>query len=130
MKKLLIVDDEKDVIKFLKLRFESKKYTVVTAENGEQALVQAEKEMPDVIVLDILMPGMDGFEVCERLKSKEKTADIPVVMLTCLTDQKSISRGKQVGAHDFISKPFDFDKLEATINEHFKKIEAETGKKK
>ena len=86
--------------------------------------------MPDVIVLDILMPGMDGFEVCEKLKSKEKTADIPVVMLTCLTDEKSKEKGAQVGAHGFISKPFDFTRLEGIINDHFKKIEEETGKKK
>ncbi|MFA4858749.1 MAG: response regulator [Candidatus Margulisiibacteriota bacterium] len=130
MRKLLLVDDEPDVVKFLKLRFESKGYAVVTAGNGPQALQVAESELPDVIILDILMPGMDGFEVCEHLKNKEKTADIPVVMLTCLTDEKSKTKSKEVGAAEFISKPFDFVKLEGVINDHFKKLEEETGKKK
>ena len=76
------------------------------------------------------MPGMDGFEVCEHLKSKEKTADIPVVMLTCLTDEKSKIKSKAVGAENFVSKPFDFAQLESVINDHFKKLEEETGKKK
>jgi DNA-binding response OmpR family regulator len=129
MRKILIVDDEPDVVKFLRLRFEAKNYNVVTAGDGTQALEVAQGEMPDVILLDILMPGIDGFEVCEHLKSQEKTADIPVIMLTCLTDEKSKLKGRQVGAQEFISKPFDFDKLEASIAEHFKKIEQETGKK-
>ena len=107
-KKILVVDDEPDVIATLESLLKRREYTVITASDGESCLELAEYNKPDLILLDIIMPNLDGFEVCRRLKSNVKTKDIPVIMLTALGEEKNLSRGLEEGARCFISKPFSF----------------------
>src|SRR5512134_3901506 len=85
------------------------------AENGFQAIEKAKQLLPDVILLDIMMPGMTGFEVCERIRSDPQIAEIPIVVLTALDDRESLLRALKAGADDFISKPFDRYELRARL---------------
>jgi DNA-binding response OmpR family regulator len=106
-KKILVVDDEPDIQKILKFRLEENHYEVITAPDGKSCLKKAVEEKPDLIILDILMPRLNGFEVSQRLKKDSKTKDIPIVMLTALAQEKDLSRGLEAGASCFITKPFN-----------------------
>ncbi|HTV90898.1 MAG TPA: PleD family two-component system response regulator [Stellaceae bacterium] len=103
--RVLVVDDVELNIKLLEAKLANEYFEVLTAGNGPRALELAETELPDIILLDVMMPRMDGFEVCERLKANPKTADIPVVMVTALSDVADRLRGLAVGADDFLTKP-------------------------
>lgn len=103
--KILVVDDIAPNVKLLEAKLTREFFHVVTAMSGPEALEKAKSERPDVILLDIMMPGMDGFEVCERLKADPSTQNIPVVMVTALTDISDRVRGLEAGADDFLSKP-------------------------
>ena len=103
--KILVVDDIAPNVKLLEAKLAREFFRVVTAMSGPEALEKAKSEKPDVILLDIMMPGMDGFEVCERLKADPETQNIPVVMVTALTDISDRVRGLEAGADDFLSKP-------------------------
>jgi two-component system cell cycle response regulator len=103
--RVLIVDDIPPNIKLLEAKLTSEYYDVITAENGHKALELARRESPDLILLDIMMPGLDGFKVCEILKSDPATAHIPVIMVTALSDAADRVRGLEAGADDFLSKP-------------------------
>tara|TARA_R100000365_G_C2748382_1_gene79783 strand:+ start:4101 stop:5468 length:1368 start_codon:yes stop_codon:yes gene_type:complete len=105
--RILVVDDIEANRRLLKARLEAQYYTVLLAENGMQALGMAKNEQPDIILLDVMMPGMDGYEVCKRLKSDNETAHIPVVMVTALNDTEDRIRGLDAGAEDFLTKPFE-----------------------
>jgi two-component system response regulator VicR len=107
MTKIMVVDDEPDLLEVVKLILESDGYQVVTASSGQEALNKIEKEMPDLVLLDIIMPKMDGWEVFSRIKSNPMTHEIPVIMLTA-KDQRI---DKLIGLHvvrvdDYITKPF------------------------
>ena len=107
MTKIMVIDDEPDLLEVVKLILESDGYQVVTAGSGQEALNRIEKDMPDLVLLDIIMPRMDGWEVFSRIKSNSKTEDIPVIMLTA-KDQRI---DKLIGLHvvrvnDYITKPF------------------------
>jgi two-component system, cell cycle response regulator len=103
--KILVVDDIAPNVKLLEAKLTREFFRVITAMSGPEALEKAKAEKPDVILLDIMMPGMDGFEVCERLKADPATQNIPVVMVTALTDISDRVRGLEAGADDFLSKP-------------------------
>lgn len=103
--KILVVDDIAPNVKLLEAKLTREFFRVITAMSGPEALEKAKAEKPDVILLDIMMPGMDGFEVCERLKADPATQHIPVVMVTALTDISDRVRGLEAGADDFLSKP-------------------------
>ena len=106
--KILIVDDEPRNVKILQIQLKARGYTVYTAADGLEALDVVEKEMPDLILLDINMPKMDGFEVVERIRADETTEFIPIVMITALRDtRENRIKSIEVGADDFIEKPFD-----------------------
>ncbi len=109
--KILIVDDVMSNVLLLKVLLTNEKFNIVTANNGTQALEQVEKENPDLILLDVMMPDMSGFEVAQHLKAKAQTADIPIIFLTALNSTADIVKGFQVGANDFISKPFNKEEL-------------------
>ena len=111
MKKILVVDDEPDVVELLESRLRSGGYEVVTASNGEECLEKAVKHNPDLILLDILMPKLNGFETCKRLKENDKTKDTPVIMLTSLAQEKDLSKGLERGVCCFITKPFNPEDL-------------------
>lgn len=109
--KILIVDDVMSNVLLLKVLLTNEKFAIATASNGRQALEQVEKENPDLVLLDVMMPDMSGFEVAQHLKSNSNTADIPIIFLTALNSTADIVKGFQVGANDFISKPFNKEEL-------------------
>ena len=109
--KILIVDDVMSNVLLLKVLLTNEKFAIATASNGRQALEQVEKENPDLVLLDVMMPDMSGFEVAQHLKSNPNTADIPIIFLTALNSTADIVKGYQVGANDFISKPFNKEEL-------------------
>ncbi len=112
---ILIVDDEIVSRYTVEVLLESEGYNLVFAENGEEALEKAEELVPDLMLLDVMMPGMDGFQVCQILRANPRLAELPVVMVTALDDRESRLRGIEVGADDFMSKPFDRAELRARV---------------
>ncbi|MFO8012949.1 MAG: response regulator [Phycisphaerae bacterium] len=113
--KILVVDDYAANVKLLERNLQAAGYETVAAYDGEQALAQVDAEQPDLVLLDIMMPKVDGFEVCRRLRADEATAVIPVIMVTALKETEDRIRGLEAGADDFISKPFDRAELLARV---------------
>lgn len=105
--RVLVVDDILPNVKLLEAKLLSEYYDVVTATSGQEALDKLDEAKPDIILLDVMMPGMDGFEVCHRIKHDDRYAHIPVVMVTALTDKEDLVRGLEAGADDFLSKPIN-----------------------
>lgn len=104
MKKILIVEDEQSLLKLLELNFKSSGYTVYKSINGDEAYNMALEQQPDLILLDILLPGESGMSVLERLKKNERTKDIPVIMLTNFNEPERIEQAKEKGAVDYLVK--------------------------
>ena len=109
--KILIVDDVMSNVLLLKVLLTNEKFQIATASNGRQALDQVTKEKPDLVLLDVMMPDMSGFEVSQQLKANPETAEIPIIFLTALNSTADIVKGFQVGGNDFISKPFNKEEL-------------------
>ncbi len=112
-KRILIVDDEVSILKFLRSNLEDKGYAVISASNGEEALNTIERELPDLIVLDVMMPKMDGFEVCRQLR---EWSQIPIIMLSARGDEKDKVKCLDLGADDYIVKPFGASELMARVS--------------
>lgn len=113
--KVLVIDDEKNIIEFIRLGLRYEGFQVESASDGEQGVTAAQRINPDLIILDIMMPGIDGLEVCRRLRSNPTTRDVPVLMLTAKDDVRDRITGLQTGADDYLTKPFDFEELLARI---------------
>ena len=109
--KILIVDDVMSNVLLLKVLLTNEKFQIATASNGRQAIDQVEKEKPDLVLLDVMMPDMSGFEVSQQLKANPETSEIPIIFLTALNSTADIVKGFQVGGNDFISKPFNKEEL-------------------
>jgi signal transduction histidine kinase len=116
--RILLVDDEPLIIDTIRMALEAARYNVSVAVSGEMAMKAAESVRPDIILMDIVMPGMDGYETCGRLKSNKKTNEIPVIFLTTLTETFDKLKGFQCGASDYILKSVDVDELLARIETH------------
>lgn len=114
--RILIVDDNQDSLEILRVRLESWGYRAQTARDGEEALAQVEASPPDLILLDIMMPRVDGIEVARRIKTNEALPFIPIIMETALDTTEAKVEGLDAGADDYITKPIDFDELKARIN--------------
>ena len=112
---LLIVDDNKDLLQYLAEYF-SAKYNVITASNGEEALQLAHTEPVQMVISDVMMPGIDGVELCRRLKGNVETSHLPVILLTAKTEQDDVAAGYKSGAEAYVSKPFDPQILEMQVN--------------
>jgi two-component system alkaline phosphatase synthesis response regulator PhoP len=112
---VLVVDDEEDIRELVALNLGREGFKVIGADSGEQALRQARSGPPDLIVLDLMLPGMDGLEVCRRIKADPKTRQIPVVMLTAKSEEADIVAGLELGADDYITKPFSGRVLVARV---------------
>jgi DNA-binding response OmpR family regulator len=122
-KKILIVDDEDDILHFLELVLREKGYDVATASGGHEALTKAQVDRPDLVLLDIMMPQMDGWEVLKLLRVDESTSHIPVAMLSARTEAKDRVQGLQEGAIDYICKPFSLQELLGKIETIFSQVE-------
>jgi DNA-binding response OmpR family regulator len=120
-KKILVVDDEVDLVKTVQFSLELEGYKVLVSYNGEDALNQARKENPDLILLDIMLPKLDGYKVCRLLKFDEKYKHIPILMLTAKTQEKDKIVGMETGADEYITKPFDMDELMEKIKTYLNK---------
>lgn len=116
-KKILVVEDEPHARESLVDRLEFEGYEVVTAEDGAIGLSKAKEEKPDLIILDVMLPKMDGFKICRLLKFDKKFRDIPIIMLTARTADADISVGKETRADFYMTKPYDVDELVTKITE-------------
>jgi DNA-binding response OmpR family regulator len=110
-KKILIVDDERDIVKALMIRLQFKGYNVVAAFDGAHAISMANKEIPDLVILDIRMPAGDGFSVVEKLKQSDRTDRIPIIFLTASPERNAEERAMGLGARFYIKKPYDPEEL-------------------
>jgi len=106
MKTILVVEDEKDIAELLAYNLKREGFQVRLADSGEKALAQALKNPPDLVLLDLMLPGIDGREVCRRLKANQATVRIPIVILTARTEESDVVAGLELGADDYITKPF------------------------
>jgi two-component system, OmpR family, alkaline phosphatase synthesis response regulator PhoP len=113
--KILAVDDEEDILELLRFNLTKERFAVACAASGEEALKTALAQRPDLILLDLLLPGMDGLEVARRLKSDPSTREIPVIMVTAKGEEADIVTGLEVGAEDYITKPFSRKVLIARV---------------
>ena len=119
-KKILVVDDEPIIVKVLESRLKSNGYEVVVAQDGQEAINKARSENPDLIILDVMLPKIDGFRVCRLLKFDDNFKHIPILMLTARIQESDQSTGKECGADAYLPKPFDPPILLAKIKELLK----------
>jgi two-component system alkaline phosphatase synthesis response regulator PhoP len=122
--KVLIVDDEMDALMALKVALEAEGYNVAEAKDGHEALDKVHSEIPDVILLDLMIPGIDGFEVCRQLKSDDVYRHIPVIMLTARGEIDDKVEGIELGADDYVTKPFNLKELKARVKMVLRRQEA------
>ncbi len=119
-KKILIVEDEESLLKLESILLTTKGYMVRGAVTGTAALEALAEEPPDLVLLDIMLPGLDGFEVCRRIKSAPATRHIPVILLTAKKTPEDVAKGAEVGADEYITKPFKSAKIMETIESYLK----------
>lgn len=115
-KKILVVDDEPDISKLIKARMESAGYSVFTAFDGAEALKAVKENMPDLILLDVMLPKMDGYQVCRLLKFDEKSKHIPIIMLTARAGESDKEKSVEAGADAYLTKPFQTEELLSKIS--------------
>jgi DNA-binding response OmpR family regulator len=120
-KKILIVDDETDLVETVRFPLEMEGFNVLVSYNGEDALNQARKEKPDLIILDLMLPKLDGYKVCRLLKFDERYKHIPILMLTAKTQEKDKILGMETGADEYITKPFEMNDLMEKVKAHLSK---------
>jgi DNA-binding response OmpR family regulator len=119
-KRVLIVDDEPDIVDLIEFNLKLENIECIKAYDGEQGLFQAKHAKPDLILLDIMLPKMNGYEIARALRADESCKDIPIVMLTARTQQGDIILGKEAGADEYVPKPFAMDELVGVILDFFK----------
>jgi len=115
--KVMVIDDEPDIVKLVKISLEMANFEVIEAYSGKEALEKVKTTVPDLFLLDIMMPEMNGYEVCQQLKASERTRHVPVVMLTAKGQKGDAEQGLKVGADDYIIKPFDPYELGEQVHE-------------
>lgn len=113
--KILIVDDDPDLTKLVRTILEAEDYAVYSADSGEEALGEVPKLRPDLIILDIILPGMDGYDTCKSLKTDDHTSPIPIIILSIKCSVEDRIMGLNIGADDYITKPFDAAELAARV---------------
>ncbi len=113
-RKILVVDDERGIVSTLKIFLESNNYKIVEAYTGDEAIRKAHSEAPDLILLDLMLPDMTGYEICNNLRKDPLTSSIPIIMLTGMGEAGRLA-GLELGADDYIAKPFDLNELKTRI---------------
>ncbi|MGB9619532.1 MAG: response regulator transcription factor [Armatimonadota bacterium] len=126
-KKILAVDDEKHIVRLVQVNLERAGYTVVTANDGKEALEKVQTENPDLVVLDVMMPYMDGFEVLQNLRRNPATRDIPVIMLTAKAQDADVFKGWQSGVDCYLTKPFNPMELLSFVKRIFDSMDGGPG---
>ena len=121
-KQILIIEDEPDIQELLSFNLDNNGYKVHTASNGEKGLEVARKEHPDLILLDLMLPGIHGLDVCRIIKSDQETSAISIIMLTALGQEEDIIKGLETGADDYVTKPFSLQVLEARIKSVLRRV--------
>ncbi|MDI6808398.1 MAG: response regulator [Candidatus Eisenbacteria bacterium] len=114
-KKILVVDDELDLTKILRISLEAQGFEVIVASDGQNGLAKAREEKPDLIILDLMLPRIDGYRVCRLLKFDERFRNIPIIMLTARIQETDKKLSLEMGADSFIPKPYDFARLTETV---------------
>jgi len=117
--RVLVVDDDPRLLHIVAMYLGIEGYDVVTAESGEDGLTEMGSNRPDLVVLDIMMPGMDGIEVCRRIRTNTQTADVPVLMFSALSGDDDVERARLAGANHLITKPFNLVGLGAVVGSFF-----------
>jgi DNA-binding response OmpR family regulator len=112
---VLVADDDEDILTLVAFRLERAGYEVITARSGDEALKLALEHAPDLAVLDVMMPGLDGYSVTRELRRTEATSEIPVILLTALAQESDVARGMAAGADDYVKKPFDARELRERV---------------
>jgi two-component system alkaline phosphatase synthesis response regulator PhoP len=125
VKKILIADDEPDILEIIQFNLEAEGYEVITAKNGEEALEQAKKNRPDLIILDIMMPGKNGIEVCNILRMQPSFQETLIIFLSALSDEGTEIKGLETGADDYLAKPIRPKILVSKVNALFRRINKE-----
>ncbi|MGK7344676.1 MAG: response regulator [Candidatus Nitrospinota bacterium M3_3B_026] len=121
MLKILVVDDDPNIALLIQMTLSrNPEYNITTVHSGEQALELIEEDPPDLVLLDVMMPGIDGFEVCRRIKENEKTKFVPVIMITARREMGDKLHGMGLGANDYITKPFNPEELQARVGAHLR----------
>ena len=116
-KKILIVDDEEGLLALLRQALEDRGYEVATATNAIDAGIEISGNLPSLIIMDIKMPGIDGFQACIAMKKNPKTKDVPIIIISALTDESDINKAKKIGIADYFVKPIDIEKLISRLKE-------------
>ncbi len=124
--KILVIDDEKDIGELLEYNLGKEGYRVVSTYNGEEALRFVQGELPSLIILDLMLPGIDGLEVCRILKREARTSGIPIIILTAKGEEADIVAGLELGADDYVTKPFKVRELLARIRSLFRRLSSKT----
>jgi len=124
VKKILIIEDDKDIVEMIKYNLKKEKYTVASSITGKQGFSSAKKDRPDMILLDLMLPDIDGFEVCKLLKNNELTGRIPIIMLTAKSREADKVAGLELGADDYLTKPFSPRELSARIKAVLRRVDA------
>jgi diguanylate cyclase (GGDEF)-like protein len=122
--RILVADDDQEILDLLKFTFESEHYRVITASDGEKAAELAVKEQPDLVILDVNMPKLSGYEVCEKIRQDSSTCLIPIIMLTSLSKAKDMITGIKLGADEYLNKPFDTFELVTRVEGLLKRTKA------
>ncbi len=122
-KKILIIEDERDILQLVKLYLEKEGFRTVTASTGAEGLNSAKQSKPDLIVLDLMLPEIDGLEVCKRLRSAPETAMLPIIMLTAKAEESDQVIGLELGADDYVTKPFSPKALVARVKALFRRTD-------
>ena len=126
-KKVLVVEDDGDILQLVKLYLDNEGFRTITASNGAEALKQVRSERPHLIVLDLMMPEVDGLEVCKKLRMAPETARVPIIILTAKTEESDTVVGLELGADDYVGKPFSPRALVARIKALFRRLERGDG---
>ena len=122
-KKVLIVEDEKDILHLVKMYLDKEGFRTLTADNGAEALRQARSGHPDLVILDLMLPEIDGLEVCKKLRVSPETSRLPIIMLTAKSEESDTVVGLELGADDYVTKPFSPEKLVARVKALFCRLE-------
>lgn len=122
-KKILIVEDEKDILQLVKLYLEKEGFRILTAATGTEGLRSAKQDKPDLVVLDLMLPEIDGLDICKRLRSAPETARLPIIMLTAKAEESDTVIGLELGADDYVTKPFSPKTLVARVKALFRRLD-------